>query len=222
MSRWKIPAAVVEPAGGDMNGFAVGSDGVAQDYDDWADTEFGPQFHAKAWSGGKQPPEPVHYRSHHPWRKALAWAGSAIGLAAMTALLVGIGGSLMAKGDDHNAWPTGYSNPPREGPASSAPTDVPPPPAGPFVPNMNVVAHQTQDGDFLQRVLAANWQYDNPSAAVADAHNWCRVMREYGVSPAYVAQVLYTQDAGQPGYPDYAVTVAEVNAAVAVYCPDRG
>ena len=41
-----------------MNGFVVGSDGVAQNYDDWADTEFGPQFQQQAWSDGDPSVEP--------------------------------------------------------------------------------------------------------------------------------------------------------------------
>src|SRR6516225_2754321 len=70
------------PAGGDMNGFVVGSDGVAHDYDDWADTEFGPQFQQQAWSDGEQPFEPRPYRERHRWVTTLAGAGIAVALGA--------------------------------------------------------------------------------------------------------------------------------------------
>jgi hypothetical protein len=194
------------------------TDGTVEDYEDWCDTAFGPQISAQAWSVGAQPPQPLNFSEHHPWRKALAWSGVVAGLGAMVALLVVIGGGL-TKADDHNSWPADYTPPPPVKEVAAAPEDLPPLP--PFVPNWSVADHKTADGDFLQAVRAANWVYDNPAAAIADAHEWCRAMRQYGVSPAYVARALDEQFSGQPGYPDYPTHVKIVNAAVAAYCPDR-
>ena len=196
----------------------VDPDGEAHDYDAHCDTEFGPQIQAQAWSEGEQPPEPVNHRTHHLWW----WVG---GLIAVILVLAGVVTNAViataSQKDDHNRWPTGYTNPPPPTPASPVP-DPPGPPPGPFVPNMNVAAHLTPDGDFLQRVLAAGWDYDNKPGAIQDAHDWCTAMRVYGVSPTWVAGALYDRYGGLPNYPDYPKTVKIVNAAVAVYCPGLG
>ena len=205
-------------------GFVVGPDGEAQDYDEWANTEFGPQIAAQAWSAGKQPAEPVHYRAHHRWRKALLWAGTVVGLGAMTALLVGIAGSLMAKADEHNAWPTGYTNPPSPTPANPAPTDVPPPPAGPFVANWNVAGEITHDGAFLHRLYVDIPRPDMdiiPDVAINNAHIECNNAAR-GFSVNYmVAWMIAVHDPAADG-----LSPAQIRTMlyddIEFYCPGLG
>jgi hypothetical protein len=199
-------------------GLAVNGDGEAQDYEEWANTEFGPQIQAQAWSEGKRPPEPVNYRTHHLW-----WCVG--GLIAVILVLAGVVINAViataSEKDGLNSWPSGYVNPPSQGLASPTP-DPPPPPAGPFVPNMNTAGHLTQDGDYLQRMSQAGltWNDAGRDGIIQSAHYICIDVGN-GFTPEHEAQVAYRM---APASHELTLDGARnwVHIAVAVYCPGLG
>jgi Protein of unknown function (DUF732) len=204
-----------------MNGFVVGSDGVAPDYDDWADTEFGPQFQQQAWSDGDPSVEPHPHTERHPWATAMAGAGIAVALGALIAAIVllttGASSDSTPTTPDANGMTTATAAPPPW--TSPAETPPPPPPAGPFIAPTEIAMVETQDGDFLQRLIPAHLDPvasngTGQQGVITWAHGICR-LRGSGDS-LHRLVLLYTDGlTWEQGY-------AAVNAAIAVYCPELG
>jgi len=142
---------------------------AVEDYDASCDTEFGAQISEQAWSHGGQPPGSTHYHERHARTTVLRAAGIGIGLAvAVGGLLLALVGPSHSAPDDHNSWPTGYTQTPIAMPptkeAVAAPEPVwPPPPVGD-------AAHVTQDGQYLQLLLRAGIEATDAAAVVRDAH----------------------------------------------------
>ena len=187
---------------------------AVEDYDASCDTEFGAQISEQAWSHGGQPPGSTHYHERHAWTTVLRAAGIGIGLAvAVGGLLLALVGPSHSAPDDHNSWPTGYTQTPIAMPptkeAVAAPEPVwPPPPVGD-------AAHVTQDGQYLQLLLRAGIEATDAAAVVRDAHRMCVEMGIYGFSR--YDEVLATERNVSWLTSDQAW--AAVNAAADTYCP---
>jgi len=200
-----------------MNGFVVGSDGVAHDYDDWADTEFGPQFQQQAWSDGEQPFEPQPYRERRRWVTTLAGAGIAMALGVLVAAVV-----LLTTGasDDHNSWPPGYVNP---APVTPTPEVVMPPVPFTEVPSVMAQA-ETQDGLFLQ-ILRKAWDANraatviDPAQAIEFGHVACHNLRVTGETVH--SEAIFQWVSNHDNLPLMAYEI-EVDTAKTVYCPELG
>jgi hypothetical protein len=204
-----------------MNGFVVGSDGVAHDYDDWADTEFGPQFQQQAWSDGEQPFEPRPYRERHRWVTTLAGAGIAVALGALITAIV-----LLTTGASSDSRPTtpdanGMTTATAAPPPWTSPVETPPPPPGPFVIPTIEAEHITKDGEFLQRILQMGYTFGNPAIGISNAHITCENLSN-GFSRDRLAFWMWsTNDPATAGLALADVRKA-VDAAADTYCPGLG
>ena len=194
----------------------IADEADVEDYDASCETEFGPQIGEQAWSAG-DPSHPVAtYRAHHRWRKALLWAGTVVGLGAMTALLVGIAGSL-AQTDDHNSWPQGSGVPPTPAAQTPMSPEVPEPPMPPWtphnVPDAQVITH---DGEFLQTFHRAGFNVYDPATTVTNAHIICHNLAIS--NRATTVLFMYRSDAVYAGWtiPQIA-TMVDLSAQF--YCP---
>jgi hypothetical protein len=114
--------------------------------EDRADTEFGPQIDAQAWSVSEPARGPVApYADRHSWATTARRAGLVLGG------LVAAAGAVLALTASHadtpdTGWPTGYTSPPTPQAAPLPPFTMPP-----DVP----VQHVTQDGEYLTSVRRA-------------------------------------------------------------------
>jgi hypothetical protein len=209
-------------------GFVVDSEGEAQDYAEWresqeaedydasCDTEFGPQVNGQAWSAGAQPPEPTSYQERHAWATVLRTAGIGISLAvALAGLLLALVGPSHSAPDDHNSWPTGYTNPPLP---SMPPTKEALPAPEPVWPPPSVGDAQeiTHDGAFLQTFHQAGFTITDPATVVTNAHIVCQNLAV--ASRSTVVLFMYRSDPVYAGWTIPQVATL-VDLAAQFYCP---
>ena len=194
-----------------------------EEFADQADTAFGPQINAQAWSQGEPPPQVQRYR-RHSWVRTVSLV---VGMVAVAGLIIGALLEATLRPDEG-----GPPTPPV--PAgmtflSTAPPAYTPPaqtteavvPTRPFVAPTQVAERLTPDAEYFRLLWAVNL---DPTTAVGgaqgsvnEAHQACGELRRTGLRPNELAAYyhLYRTDitlAQMQGY---------VHAAVAVYCPEE-
>jgi hypothetical protein len=181
----------------------------------WCDTEFGPQIAAQAWSGGDASSPVSVYRKPRSWASVLRRAGIGIGFAvAVGGVLLAIVGPRHSEPDTHNAWPSGYTNPP----APQLPPETPEPPLPKTLRPVPDAQEVTHDGAYLQTLVAHGSTIRDPATTIENAHITCHNLG-LGVGHNYVVMWMYrTNDPGVSGLSLQEIaTVVDIDAAF--YCP---
>jgi hypothetical protein len=165
-----------------------------------------------AWSAVEpDPDEPPHHHRAGVLKLASAIAAVALGVVVVVAVLL-------------NPREAGGSQTPTTETAMPAsqlpPISTPDPSMTPFVMPTKEAAHETEDGEYLQLMRAAdldpNTAVGGVQGSINEAHQACAYMRRTGLSPEALAVYyhMYRPDMSMAQMRGY------VDAAVTAYCPE--
>jgi hypothetical protein len=187
--------------------------------------DYPPTGTLEAWSAVDDGPDPV-VRS---WGSVWGVAGVLLGMAAVTALLIGVVGWFVVVGShrgDVPVLPAGDPTPtlmPAQVLPPIASTEAAPKPVAPVVPTKTVTmtaaapptaSRPSADELFIQRLKAHQITVYNPTQAVAGAAWVCTLMR----GGSTTTNAIVTVQTREPAFTDQGA-IDYVAASIDTYCP---